>query len=64
MLFSPFQHLSLFLIMIYVDLSLHGKIYVVFFLSTNAPNINMDLHCRDRMVDWSTTTCAISDYHH
>jgi hypothetical protein len=51
MLFSPFQHLSLFLIMIYVDLSLHGKIYVVFFLSTNAPNINMDLHCRDRMVD-------------
>jgi len=45
-------------------LSIHGKIYFVLFLSTNSPNINMNLHGRDRMVDWSTTTCAFSDYHH
>jgi hypothetical protein len=61
MLFSPFQHLSLFLIRICVALLINCKIKFVLPWSTNAPNINRGLRGRDRVVVWFIITCVISD---
>jgi hypothetical protein len=66
MLFSPFQHLSLFLIRICVALLINCKICFVLPWSTNVPNINRALRGRDRMVVFfsklpvqSVTICTI-----
>ena len=62
MLFSPFQHLLLFLIRTCTVLFINCKICFVLPWSTNEPNINRSRRGRDGMVVWFATTSAISDY--